>query len=166
MREQWVEIDEFPGYAVSDRGRVMNTYTDHIKIPTQNQQGIPNVCLMQDRTQCRRSVALLVANAFLPPPARAAFDTPINMNGDRTDNHVDNLEWRPRWFAIRYHQQFRKPPAFGFTGPIELVQTGEVFEDIRDAAVKYGLLEKEIVLSAHTNTPVFPSWLEFQLPPQ
>lgn len=167
MKERWCTIPEFPTYAVSDRGRIMNTYSDHIKVATRNQQGIPNVLLTEDGVHHRRAVALLVAKAFLDsPPVTWQHASPINLDGDRTNNCVDNLEWRPRWFAIRYHQQFLKGMAFGFTGGVQLIQTGEIFEDVRDAALKYGLLENDIIVSAHTATPVFPSWLEFQLLPQ
>lgn len=164
MRERWVQIEDFPKYLVSDHGRVMNQDTETIKIPSANQQGIPNVNLSRMGLQCRRSVALLVANAFLDPPIRESFDTPINLDGDRFNNHVDNLMWRPLWFARRYHTQFRRPPAFGYTGKIELIDTEEVFDNVRQAAMKYGLLEKEIVLGAHNKTPVFPMWFFFQMP--
>jgi hypothetical protein len=162
--ETWVEIPDFPGYAVSDRGRVLNTHTDLIKTPTPNQQGIASVLLMQNGVQCRRSVTKLVANAFLEPiPHRPLFDTPINLDGDRLNNAIENLEWRPRWFAAKYHAQFKGPRPFGFHGPVELIQTGEVFDDVRECAMRYGLLEKEIILAAHTKIPVFPTWQEFQL---
>lgn len=161
--ETWVEISEFPGYAVSNHGRIMNTRTELIKRPTKNQQGIPNVLLMLDGAQHRRSVALLVASNFLPPPTRVAFDTPINLDGNRENNQVSNLEWRPRWFALKYHAQFKDPVSFGFDHEIELIQTGEIFENVRDAAKQYGLLEKEVVLSTHNRSRVFPTWHEFKL---
>lgn len=162
-REQWVPIDEFPGYAVSSYGRVMNIATDLIKVPTPNQQGIANVNLVQNGKQNRRGVALLVAKAFLPTPIRETFDTPINLDGDRLNNCVDNLEWRPRWFAIKYHMQLKRPIAYGFDGVLELIETGEIFDCIRDCSTKYGLLESEIILSSHNRVPVFPTWQTFQL---
>jgi len=165
-REEWVPIEEFPGYAVSNLGRVMNISTDLIKVPTPNQQGIASVNLVQDGTQNRRSVAVLVANTFLPPPPRETFDTPINLDGNRMNNRADNLEWRPRWFAIKYHMQLKKPIPYGFDGVLELIDTGEVFADIRDCSTKYGLLENEIIMASHNRTPVFPTWHTFQLVPQ
>ena len=66
------------------------------------------VGLFRDQEQYKRSVALLVAKAFLKQPSEF-FDTPINLNGDRLDNQVINLMWRPRWFAIKYNRQFREP---------------------------------------------------------
>lgn len=141
----------------------MNVGTDLIKTPTPNQQGIPSVILMVDRKQFRRAVGLLVALSFLDSPPSERFDTPINLDGDRMNNHVDNLAWRPRWFALKYHAQFKKEVSFGFDAPLHLIQTGEHFESVRDCAMKYGLLEKEIIMAAHTKTPVFPTWQEFEL---
>ena len=112
-QERWAPIEGFPLYEVSDQGRVRNVKTGHIKIPQINQAGIVNVLLVARGEQSRRSVAVMVAEAFLPEPPQTWNATPINMDGDRTNNWVDNLEWRPRWFAIRYHQQFHRGVARG-----------------------------------------------------
>ncbi len=69
----------------------------------------------------------------------------------------------PRWFAIKYHSQLKKPVPFGFTGAVELIDTGEIFEYLRDCTTKYGLLEKEVILAAHNKVPVFPTWFYFQM---
>lgn len=158
--ELWIDIEEFPDYAVSNHGRVMNKNTDHIKTQTVNQQGIPSVQLIRDRQQFRRSVSLLVAEHFVPP-RMPHFDTPINIDGDRFNNHWQNLDWRPRWFAGQYHSQFRKPPPYGFRARVFCVQDQLQFEDAFQAAAHYGVLVKEIVLSTHTQQPVFPSWQVF-----
>lgn len=162
-KESWADIDGFPGYLVSNHGRVMNYNYERIKVASPNQQGIPSVNLIKDAKQNRRSVAVLVAKAFLPPPPRSAFDTPINLDGDRSNNAVDNLAWRPRWFAVKYHAQFKMDPPFNYRGGVYCTTTDEWFDTLRDAAMKYGLLEKEIFLSAHNRTLVFPTWYEFRL---
>jgi hypothetical protein len=160
MAELWMDIEEFPDYAVSNFGRVINRNTDHIKIQSPNQQGIPSVLLMRDRQQHRRSVALLVAQHFVPPK-QPHFDTPINIDGDRFNNHWENIDWRPRWFAVQYHSQFRKPPPYGFKAAVFCVQDQRTFEDAFQAAAYYGVLIKEIILSTHTQQPVFPTWQVF-----
>lgn len=164
MKERWEHLREFPPYAVSTLGRVMNTDTDLIKTPMINQQGIPSVLLIQNRAQRRKSVALLVANVFLEPDQSSRFDTPINLDGDRLNCAVDNLMWRPRWFAMQYHAQFRRSrPPFGFQSKVRLLETDEIFETPLDAAVKYGLLEKQIILAATNGTQVFPDWFSFEI---
>lgn len=162
MREQWKQIDYFPNYAVSNFGRVMNLRTEMVKTPSANQQGIANVLLMADGTQFRRSVAVLVAKAFLPIPDREAFDTPINLDGDRFNNHVDNLMWRPRWFAVKYHLQM-KLDDFRYDGSCEIIETGEKFRSTYDLCTTHGLLEKEVVLGAHNNMAIFPTWFHVRL---
>jgi hypothetical protein len=161
MIEEWCEIEDFDPYAISNYGRVKNLDTDMIKTASVNQQGIPNVLFMKNGLQYRRAVSLLVAKYFLPTPIREAFDTPINLDGERTNNHVGNLAWRPRWFAIEYHKQFKTP--LGFSGRIAVSETGEEFDDVRHCAKTFGVLEREVVESIHNRVPVFPTWQMFQL---
>lgn len=164
MKEQWRSIPDFPGYAISHFGNVLHENYDRIMTPMVNQQGVVYVGMYREGKQHRRGVALLVANAFLPPPEDPErFDTPINLDGDRMNNHVKNLAWRPRWFAIQYHQQFKHPVAYGFKGTIIVHETDEIFEDIRELCSKYGLLEKEVIYAASNRTPVFPTWHHVEL---
>ena len=141
----------------------MNITNDMLKTPTSNQQGVVSINFSRDRIQFRRSLTLLVAQTFLPKPERETFDTPINLDGNRFNNNVNNLMWRPRWFAIKYHAQLKKPTPFGFTGEIDLIETDERFKSVRECATKYGLLEKEVILAAHNNKPVFPIWFNFHI---
>jgi hypothetical protein len=105
--EVWRQIYEFPGYSVSNMGRVRNDETGRIMALSRNQYGIVNVGLVLGRKQYKRSVALLVADAFLPTWESEVFTSPIHLNGDRSDCRAENLMWRPRWFAAKYHRQFK-----------------------------------------------------------
>jgi hypothetical protein len=158
--EEWRHLHEFPGYMISNYGRVVRTQSELIKVASLNQQGIPNVIFMKNGLSYRRGVALLVAQYFLPSPMRPNFDTPINKDGDRTNNRADNLEWRPRWFAIQYHQQFREP--LRVLGRVQEAREGIEFDSIRECAKYYGLLEKDLIECVHNWTPVFPTWQLFQ----
>lgn len=162
-KEVWRVIEEFPNYLISSFGRVTNNVNDTIKDQTLNQQGIPSVLFMKDRVQYRRSVAVLVANEFLTLPPHPHFDTPINLDGDRTNNAVTNLAWRPRWFAIKYHKQFHPPYPRGFTEPIQDVESGEVFDTSWDAAMKFGLIDADLAISMMNGTWVFPTHQYFVL---
>jgi NUMOD4 motif len=160
VEEQWVPIDFFPDYSVSDWGRVRTDKTGRILSLNQNQYGVVNVGLMRDGLQQHRSVPLLVAKAFLPYVA-GPFDTPINLDGDRTNNHVENLVWRPRWFAIRYNQQFRHPYENPIDAPIVDLKSGDVSDNSLDCAMRYGLLEADLVFSILNRTYVWPTYQEF-----
>lgn len=157
--ERWKKIHEFPRYSVSDHGRIRNDVSGHIMTETENQYGVVCVGLMADGKQYHRSVPKLVAQAFVPHP-RGPFDTPINLDGDRHNNHVNNIAWRPRWFAVLYNRQFRERYHNPINVPIIMVdQRGnETFhENSLEAAKCYGLLEKEVVLAYLNSTVTWPT---------
>lgn len=162
MPEYWKEIENFPGYSVSDYGRVRTDRSGRILVLTENQFGLLQVGMMRDGEQMHRSVPLLVAKAFIPEPV-GPFDTPINLDGNRHNNHVDNLVWRPRWFAIRYNQQFRYRYENSILAPVEDLKTGEISENSFECAKRYGLLEHDLVLSILNRTYVWPTYQEFRV---
>lgn len=165
--EKWVNLEnhDFPGYAVSDQGQIRNELTGRILRQTPNQSGLHKVAITSSENfRVTISVALMVAKVFVPiePHLRDRFDTPINVNGDRSDNRVDNLMWRPRWFAIMYHQQFHNNRR-GVKVPIIDIKTGERFENSWEAAIKYGLLDREIAHAIHNKTYLFPTGQIFEM---
>lgn len=154
--ERWINVFDFPSYSVSDQGRVINDHTGRYISVTQNTRGQSIVGLMKNNVQCKRSLTLLVANGFVVRERGESFDTPINLDGDRANNHWWNLRWRPLWFARRYHRQFDdNHPTFN--KPIEDVETGEVYECSMHAAVANGVLDLEIYMSMINNTYVWPT---------
>lgn len=160
--ENWSEISDFPGYSVSDWGRVVNDRNGKLATISINTKNLCIVGLMRDRVQHKRSVPLLVARQFVPfYRDREEFDTPINLNGDRTDNRGVNLMWRPLWFARKYHAQFLDDHGT-FEEPVEDVETGELFKCTMHAATVHGLLDSEIWLSMMNNTYVWPTGQVFR----
>lgn len=159
---EWRPIEEFPGYSVSHDGRVRNDKRDRVLAITKNQLGIFQVGLTRGKKQYKRGVALLVAQAYLDLPPSEAFNTPINLDGDRSNCAADNLMWRPRWFAISYHKQFFNGK-LGFNEPVMEIHTKEWFPTSWDAAIKYGLLDREIMIATLNRTYVWPTYQEFRL---
>lgn len=159
--EEWRVIPEFPEYSVSTWGRVKNNKTGRILVLTRNQYGVVQVGFFLDGVQYKRGVAKLVAHSFLDPSALTAFDTPINLDGDRTNNHMDNLMWRPRWFAVKYHRQFHGYRS-GIKTPIVEIKTGEEFKNSFEAAKRFGLLDREIFIATLNNTYVWPTYQVFR----
>jgi hypothetical protein len=161
MQVEWLQIEEFPMYSVSNIGEGRNDETDRYMSKLVNQRGIVNVGLTRDRVQYKRSLTLLVAEHFIDKPRDTsgkwleAFDTPINLDGDRFNNHADNIVWRPRWFATKYYQQFQQSHAC-FNRPVEIIETGEMFETSFAAATALGLLDREIAISVMTKNYVWP----------
>lgn len=160
MPEQWKIIPSFPDYSVSDYGRVRTDKSGRILRCNQNQYGLLQVGLMHEGVQRHRSVPLLVAKAFLPE-LPGPFDTPINLDGDRHNNQVSNLMWRPRWFAVRYNQQFRHPYENPINELIMDLESKEISQGSFECATRYGLLEKDLVLSILNRTYVWPTYQQF-----
>ncbi len=160
MIETWRPVDFFPGYSVSDHGKIRNDHTGRNLALNENQYGVVQVGMMREGTQKHRSVPLLVARAFIPDPG-GAFDTPINLDGDRYNNHVDNIVWRPRWFAIKYNQQFRHPYENSIMAKLIDLKTLIVSRNSVECAKQYGLLERDLVFAVLNRTYVWPTYQQF-----
>lgn len=135
---------------------------DRILALTLNNHGVVQVGLMKDRQQYKRGVALLVAKAFLPPPHPESFNTPIHLDGDQLNNHISNLMWRPKWFAVKFQRQF-KDSWTAFDQPLMEITTQEHFKNSRDLASRYGLLERDIFQSVLHRTYVWPTYQRFRV---
>lgn len=159
--DDWVSIEGFPNYSVNSLGQVRQDRFDRLMVPHMNQTEVVYVSLNRENRQFQRSLALIVAKAFLPPPP-PPFNTPIHLNGDRWDCAIDNLMWRPRWFAIRYHRQFRDPYERPVKAPLRARGEKEVFQDSFSAACRYGLLERDVVMSVEYNTYAWPTYQIFE----
>lgn len=153
--ERWSEISNFPSYHVSSRGRVRNADTNFFIATTKKPNGLLMVGLMQAGIQRKRSLALLVANAFVRRPSES-FDTPIHLNGNRAINHYTNLEWRPLWFARKYMRQFVDDHQT-YDYPIEDVETAEHYKNSMEASMMNGVIDVEIRMSMMNNHRVWPT---------
>ncbi len=160
--EEWATIDAFPTYEASTLGRIRNSKTDRIMQTKRNQYDVLGVKLMKDGTQFHRSVPLLVAQTFVYK-FNPAFDTPINLDGNRENNAVSNLLWRPRWHAVAYHQQFDEPYEQPILRRIIDRHSGATYENSWQCAVTNGLLEKDIVLSIINRTYAGITFQEFEV---
>lgn len=163
LEEEWKHLEDYPGYSVSTYGRVLNDRRGLILAQRPNQQGIACASLIYRGNKTSASVARLVAGAFVPR-TNPHFLSPINLNGHRMDNHVDNLMWRPRWFAYKYHQQFNVPDFYYVPrATILLLDTEEEFEGLVEPSTKYGLHYKDIMYSYMIGSEVFPTKQKFRL---
>lgn len=152
---EWRKIHQFMDYSISSTGTVRNDDSGRQMSMLVNQSGVVNVGLTKNRTQYKRAVALLVVKAFLTVVMPNAFDTPINLDGDRFNNKISNLALRPRWYATRYFQQFHEEPIYDIA--VEDAESGEQFESVWEASTALGILQSDIVLSIHNGRPVWPT---------
>lgn len=159
--ERWIEIAEFPGYSVSDHGRVRNDYTGRLLAMLRNQAKVLHVGLVREGRQYKRSLAKLVANVFLQKNTLDHFTTPIHLDGNAENNHYTNLAWRPRQFADMYHRQYNHAPLIG--RPIKDSDTGERFANSWEVCMKYGLLDRDVLRSVVDGRVVPPTFQHFEL---
>lgn len=166
MIEDWEEIAEFPDYAVSNFGDVINMRFGGTPVrPSPNQYGVVRVGLVKDRRQYTRALALLVATAFVPVPNdNPIFDTPIHLDGDQFNCKAENLMWRPRWFAIKYHKQFRSD-AFLTSRPVHIydILTETHYSSTREACIANGLYWFDVQQSYIEGRTTFPTGQSFRL---
>ena len=164
MEENWVSLTDFgfPDYSVSDLGQIYNDAIRRMMTQSKNNTGFMKVSLM-DEDNVRRTVEVsrLVAKAFVPGRTEI-FNTPIHLDGNKEHTWASNLAWRPRWFAIAYHAQF-KNEQYWIDNPIIEITENEKFENSRQAVVKYGLLAKDILMATTNHNQVFPTWQEFRI---
>lgn len=164
MRREWRELEEFPDYAVSEWGEITNMRSGVIRKLSINGQGIAKISLYnQDKQLLTRSVARIVADAFVQHPDAEAFDTPIHLDGDQRNCRADNLLWRPRWFAIKYHKQFRMEEFHAARGTFIELDSEEVYESIKEICIRNGLYWQDVIKCVTEETFVFPTWQKFRL---
>lgn len=87
----WVKINEFPNYEISNSGSIKNVRTGHILKPSISKRGYPVVNLYKNGKGHLKTVHLLFAKAFLPNPLKL---TQINhIDGNKSNFNLSNLEW-------------------------------------------------------------------------
>lgn len=163
LPEAWELIEEFPDYAISNHGRVRSERTGRLLRINEGRGGHTSVGLMGlEPTNIRRSITRLVADHFMEPPPHPAFDTPIHLNGIVPDCHLYNLMWRPRWFAVKFHAQFREQKLL-IPDSISDRTNGTIFDSPIHAAQTCGLLLDDIMDSLLNESDCWPTGQVFEL---
>lgn len=160
--QAWKKIPGYPDYSINPLGQVRHDKNERLVAPRLNQYGVPYVGLMRGWKQEIRSLARMVALTFLYIPSEI-FNTPIQLDGNPLNVRLDNLMWRPRWYAVQYKRQFKKRYDNPVNDPVHAIQEREVFKTSFEAAKRYGLLEREVVLSIINRTPAWPTYQQFEL---
>lgn len=159
--EQWLRLLDFPGYSVSNMGRVRNDRTSSILALGHSKSNHPFVKMWRHERQVTRGVALLVAQAFVPLPAhRYNTPTPIHLDGDATNCQADNLTWRPRWFANKHARQF----TMNLENPnrVRNIDTGVEYDSVWSIVFEQGVLFNDVVKSIINKTYVYPLFQRFE----
>lgn len=128
MKEEWVEIEGYPNYAVSNHGRVINLRRDVLLKPRPNDEGYLRVSLSFNGRVRDFYISRLVAMAFMPD--YDPREQIINWDDDKENNMLSNLRMRKRArsansFVLGKKQSGRR---------VKVKETGEVFRTARDCA--------------------------------
>lgn len=159
-----ISIADFPGYEITNHGRVFNLHTGREMVLSPTQHGDLTVGLTKGGHQYRFSVKGLVARAFVEGETDI-FNTPTLLDGDKHNLYFENIVWRPRWFAWKYSRQFSHPELWYSNGPIYENTEGVLYDSFIDASVHNGILCSDIRTSIyHGELMVFPTGQMFAYP--
>lgn len=141
--ERWRAIPNYPGYVVSDEGRVGSCMKSEFKLRKlrKDSDGYVIVDLRKDGRYHTTKVHHLVLSAFVAPrPEGYECD---HVNTLRDDNRVSNLRW------VSSLENHRNPITLSRAkgGPrrrVVCVDTGEVYETVTAAAKATGACRSHI----------------------
>ena len=95
LEEEYKEIPNFKGYAVSNMGNIKSYKRgkkEGVILKTIiGSRGYPLINLMKDSKMYQFSVHRLVAESFIDNPNNLPFVNHIDL--DKTNNNISNLEW-------------------------------------------------------------------------
>ncbi len=128
VQEIWAPVDDFPDYAVSNHGRVVNYKYGRELSPRQDSYGYCRVRLYNGSLSQEFFVHHLVGKAFL---TGYTSDVSIrHVDENNSNNHVLNLRFK-RGRGIGHFRS--KHPDVRYRR-VRIVETGEVFRTVRDLA--------------------------------
>jgi len=164
---------EFPFYYVSRKGSVYSK-TGNKLTPRKNNGSLHHnyILMLIEGKQVVRSVGKVVATTFISKVPfenikGQLFDYVIYLDRNFDNVCVENLAWRPLWFAQKYHSQFKYDKMLATPCDLTDISTGERFSTIREVCVRYGALADrvfEFVYGRTTDIPIvlWPSQVELR----
>lgn len=155
MKEQIRKVVDNDNYSISNDGIVKNK-TGKEKVLRERKDGYLEVQLYRDGIRSHKRVHRLVAEAFIPNPENKPDVN--HKDGNKHNNSVDNLEWvnKSENMQHAYRTGLAKPHAsYGMLGhknpnagrkgnKVMIIETGEIFNSIKDCAIAIGGSDRRI----------------------
>lgn len=136
---EWREIEGSPNYMISSKGQPASVIDGVFRELTigDNGKGYKNVSLGRGR---REYIHRLVAMAFIPNPNN--YKEINHIDGDKSNNAVENLEWCDRSHNLKhaYANDLHDPSNAviamkkSHSKPVRIIETGQEFDSVCECA--------------------------------
>lgn len=140
-QEQWKPIEGFPGYYVSDRGRVFGK-SGKILSHEIMKKGYHRVGVFKGGKIHHKMVHRLVAEAFIENPNNCPQVNHID--GNKDNNTVDNLEWCTNQYNIKHSIQIGLRNCPTYKEREELREDYKNGATVKEISKKYGVKERNV----------------------
>lgn len=144
--EIWRPVNGAPLYEVSNYGRVRNIKSGRILIPIPDKDGYLRVHLNNDNNV--KKIHRLVANAFIPNLMNKPYVNHIN--GIKTDNTVENLEWVSNAENAKHAYEFGLHSS---SHSIHVLENGKRYNSIGECSRDMGYDHRRISECVNPNHP-------------
>lgn len=129
MEEIWKPVKDYETlYEVSNYGNVRNIKTKKILKPAMHNKGYYKVCLCNNKKQKNKFIHRLVAESFIDNQNKKQVN---HINGIKTDNKVENLEWVTCQENIKHSYENELQP---HAKKIRCIETNEIFMSQSEAS--------------------------------